>query len=65
MSTENRIRVAVAKVNLQKHQNDFSYWQSQPYQARLAALEQIRSEYNCWRYGVEQRLQRVYSIVKR
>jgi len=53
------------KVDLRKQKSDFAYWQTQPYQARLAALEQIRREYHRWRYGAEPRLQRVYSIVKR
>ena len=33
--------------------NDFAYWQSQPYPFRLAALEEIRTEYNQWRYGAK------------
>jgi hypothetical protein len=33
--------------------------------ARLfAALEEIRREYNSWRYNAEQRLQRAYRIIK-
>ncbi len=46
-------------------QSDFAYWQTQPYHLRLAALEQIRQEYHQWRYSVQPRLQRVYTIVKR
>ena len=45
--------------------DDFTYWQAQSYQARLAALEQIRQEYHRWRYGAQPGFQRVYSIVKR
>ncbi len=57
-------RVAT-KVKLHDKSSDFAYWQTQPYQARLEALEQIRREYHFWRYGAEPRFQRVYTIVKR
>ena len=45
--------------------SDFAFWQKQPHLARLAALEEIRQEYNRWRYGARQGFQRVYRIVKR
>jgi hypothetical protein len=54
-----------SKVSIHQQKSDFAYWQSQPYHARLAALEQIRREYHQWRYGAEPRLQRVYSIIER
>lgn len=44
--------------------NDFLFWQSQPYETRLAVMEQIRKKYNDWKYGPEQRFQGVYRIVK-
>ncbi|TSA29552.1 MAG: hypothetical protein D4R67_01855 [Bacteroidetes bacterium] len=44
--------------------NDFLFWQSQPFENRLAVLEEIRREYNSWKYGTEQRFQRVYRILK-
>jgi hypothetical protein len=53
------------KVNLYQQRSDFAYWQTQPYLARLAAIEEIRREYHRWRYGAEPRLQRVCTIVKR
>lgn len=53
------------KVKLQEQKTDFAYWQSQPYHARLAALEQIRREYHQWRYHAEPRLQRVYRVIER
>jgi hypothetical protein len=53
------------KVNVREQKSDFAYWQAQSYQARLAALEQIRQEYHRWRYGTEPRVQRVYRIVRR
>ncbi len=59
------IQKVYTKVNIHEQKSDFAYWQTQPYQTRLAALEEIRQEYHRWRYGAEPRLQRVYSIVKR
>jgi hypothetical protein len=53
------------KVKLQEQKTDFAYWQSEPYHARLAALEQIRREYHQWRYHAEPRLQRVYRVIER
>ena len=46
--------------------SDLEYWQSRSYEERLSALEEIRKDYNSWRYGnAKQGLQRVYRIVKR
>jgi len=59
------VQKTYTKVRLQEQRSDFVYWQTQPYQVRLAALEQIRQEYHQWRYHAEPRLQRVYHIVKR
>jgi len=53
------------RLSLYHQKSDFAYWQTQPYGARLAALEQIRQEYHRWQYGAEPRFQRVYTIVKR
>jgi hypothetical protein len=55
----------IRKVRRGEEPSEFAYWQTQPYQARLAALEEIRQEYHRWRYGFEPRLERVYQIVKR
>jgi len=65
MEKSNGIQKVVTKVNLYQQRSDFAYWQTQPYVARLAALEEIRREYHRWRYGAEPRLQRVCTIVKR
>jgi hypothetical protein len=59
------VEKSFSKVSIHRRKSDFAYWQSQSYQARLAALEQIRREYHQWRYGAEPRLQRVYSIIER
>jgi hypothetical protein len=61
-----RIAKVVKIVNMYEADNDFEYWQSQPYTARLAALEEMRRAYCLWKYGnPEPRLQRVVTIVKR
>jgi hypothetical protein len=44
--------------------SDFKYWQSQPYQKRLLTLEEIREEYNSWRYDHQQGFQRVFRNIK-
>ncbi len=55
----------VRKGKLKEQGNDFEFWQTQSYEARLAVVEQIREEYNIWRYGSKQGFQRIYRIVKR
>ena len=55
----------VRKVKLTEQTSDFTYWQTQPYEARLAALDEIRQEYYGWTDETEPRLQRVCRIVKR
>ncbi|MDM8515775.1 hypothetical protein QUF76_06215 [Desulfobacterales bacterium HSG16] len=45
--------------------SDFAYWQSRSFEERLACLEEIRQEYHGWKDNTEQRLQRIYTIVKR
>jgi hypothetical protein len=65
METENKIAKAVTKVNLNKQKSDFAYWQTKSYAERLQALEEIRQEYNNWKYSdAEQRFQRVYRITQ-
>ena len=55
----------VNKYKTGEQPKDSSYWRSQTYEARLEALEQIRKEYNSWRYHAERGIQRVYRVVKR
>ena len=59
------IAKVVNKYKTGEQPSDFSYWQTKSFEARLEALEQIRKEYNSWRYHAEQGFQRVYRIVKR
>ena len=58
-------RNVIHKVKINDRKNDFSFWQTQPFEYRLETLENIREEYNRWKYGSQQRFQRVYSIIKR
>jgi len=53
------------KVSVKDQPTDFAYWQKQPYQTRLAAVEEIRREYHGWQDDAQLRLQKVYTIVKR
>ena len=59
------ISKVIKKYNINEQPNDFSFWQSKSFEERLDALEQIRKEYNLWRYDADQGLQRVCRVVKR
>jgi hypothetical protein len=65
MSSERKIETVIVKRSLKDRSGDLAYWLAQPPEARLAALEEIRQEYDRWRYGAQPRLERVYTIVKR
>jgi hypothetical protein len=64
MKTTSGIKKSCTKVSIREQKSDFAYWQTQPYQVRLATLEQIRQEFHRWKYGAEPRLQRVYSVAR-
>ncbi len=55
---------AIKKSKIQEQETDFKFWQTQSYEARLEALEQIRTDYILWKYHVEPRFQRIYRVVK-
>jgi len=59
---------SIAKIytrsRLGEQASDFNYWQTRPYEERLAALEQIRREYHLWKYGTEPGFQRVYKEMR-
>ncbi|MBM3464710.1 MAG: hypothetical protein FJX76_21645 [Armatimonadetes bacterium] len=57
--------LVVNKVRLGEEPRDSEYWRTQSYEARLAALEQIREEYHRWQGNAEPGFQRVYRVVKR
>ena len=59
------ISEVITKIKNSEQKSDFAYWQTKSYAERLAALEEIRREYNNWKYtDAEQRFQRVYRVVK-
>ena len=59
------ISKVITKVKNGEQKSDFAYWQTKSYAERLVALEEIRREYNNWKYtDAEQRFQRVYRVVK-
>ena len=58
------IEKVIKIIRITSEESDFKYWQNQPYQKRLLALEEIREEYNSWRYDNKQRFQRVFRIIK-
>jgi hypothetical protein len=64
MDTPRRIEKVCRKFNINCQPTDFEYWQSQPYEKRLAALEEIRKEYHGGNDASESGLQRVYRIIK-
>ena len=45
--------------------SDALFWKAQSYEDRLAALEDIRTEYHQWKYNDQPRFQRVYRITQR
>ncbi|CAN5439156.1 hypothetical protein BH10ACI1_BH10ACI1_14310 [soil metagenome] len=64
MKTET-VEKVVTKVKLKEQKSDFAFWQTKSYGERLEALEEIRKQYNNWKYSdAEQRFQRVYRVVK-
>ena len=64
MAKQRRIATVVTKKKLDEPQSDLAYWLSQPPEARLAAVEEIRQEYIRWKYKVPPRMQVVGKIVR-
>ncbi len=65
MNAQRTIEKTYKKIKLHEQKSDFAYWQTQPVEKRLAALEEIRMEYHAWKYDTQPRFQRVLSITKR
>ncbi|MCF6353722.1 MAG: hypothetical protein L3J26_01240 [Candidatus Polarisedimenticolaceae bacterium] len=55
---------AMEKMKIGDEKSDYAFWSTQPFEARITALEVIRAEYNKWKYHDQQRFQRVYRILK-
>jgi hypothetical protein len=64
MVKQRRIAAVATKTRLDEPQSDLAYWLSQPSEARLAALEEIRQEYIRRTFEVPPRMQKVCTIVK-
>ncbi len=65
MAIKQKIAKVITKTTIGEEKSDFAYWQTKSYAERLAALEEIRREYNNRKYTeAEQRFQRVYRIIK-
>ena len=65
MRDASRIAKVVTKVKMGEEESDFAYWQTQPPEARLAALEEIRREYHLWKYGGEPPFRKVVTIIRK
>ena len=57
-------RTVVRKLKIDEAPSDLSYWLSQSYEKRLAALESMRMDYIKWQYDSRPGFQRVYQILK-
>jgi len=53
-------KTAIKKVKLGQEDSSFVYWQTQPFEKRISAIEFLRKQIN----GTQSRLQRVYRITK-
>ncbi len=62
MSTVNR--TIINKLKLAEEKSDRGYWMNQSVEERLSALESMREEYNNWKFHDQQRLQRIYRVIK-
>ena len=65
VSPSNQRDFPITKVGMKTPKSDATYWRTQPYTTRLAALESIRQEFIAWKYGAQSGFQRVYTVVKR
>jgi hypothetical protein len=61
--TTNRPAVRIYKKG--EEPDELIYWRSVPPYERVLALEQIRKQYNDWKYGAGREFQNVYKIIKR
>lgn len=61
----NKVIRTIKTVSLKNQPSDLEYWKGQPVEKRLEALEEMRNQYITWKYGSQQRFQRVYKIIER
>jgi hypothetical protein len=57
-------KTAIKVLKIDEVKSDFAFWQTRPFEERLAALESIRNDYIKWAYDIQPGFQRVYRIVK-
>jgi len=60
-----QIDLVYRKMRISEQESDRAYWLSQPPEARLAALEEIRREYHGWKPGERPGIEKVVTIIKR
>lgn len=65
MQTTEDTRLAIRVYKKGEEPDDVLYWLSRPPIERIQALEEIRKQYNDWKYGPGHEFQRVYKLVKR
>ena len=65
MQTTIESRPAVRIYKKGEEPDDVAYWLSRPAIERIRVLEEIREQYNNWKYGSGREFQRVYKIIKR
>ncbi len=59
------IAPVVRIIGIHDQESDVAYWRSQPLEARLAAIEELRREYHGWKTGEEPKIQKVCTIIRR
>ena len=59
------VQPVVKIIPIDSPKSDYQYWQSQSYESRLSALEEIRAEYHRVQGDVPPGIQKVVTIIKR
>ena len=57
-------KTAIKVLKIDEVKSDFAFWQTRPFEERLAALESIRNDYIKWAYDIQSGFQRVYRVIK-
>lgn len=63
MDSPRKIEKVVRITSFGEPPTDIEDWRGQSYEARIAAVEEIRREYHGWDNEPRPRLQRVYRII--
>ena len=59
------MKKVVQKGDIKDLKNDYQFWKTKSYSFRLKTLEEIRKEFNLWKYGTEQRFQRILKVISK